>query len=228
MGLPAWHEILPTLYRWQELVSGILAFSAGILGFLAAIYAVRTTLLGEKRRIDRQLAAIRLALAAEVIYYSNIALSAHDIIKTSPKDGVSLERLAELTNFSEPVIYRNIANQIGLLEQQTGKIVLFFSKLEVLRAEAIRIRQQQYEQLSGMEQLMGRPAALTPSAVKIGPKSSDRLGDMLLTIAEIGADLLPSLTLGTREDEPAFELRRSVKQARVSWGPDRAGVSNET
>jgi|SRR5271169_5990104 len=61
---------LACLHEWQDLWAGVLAFAAGLLGFLAAIWAVRKTLQSEQRRASRELDALKKGLGTEARHFA--------------------------------------------------------------------------------------------------------------------------------------------------------------
>jgi hypothetical protein len=141
-------RMIELLHEWQSLAAGILGFFAGILAFIAAIWAVSATLRGERRR--RELFSIKRALTAEIFQFATLAFDAHKQVKRlvamRPDAGITIHDLEEATRFSEPVIYPNTANRLGLLGDHAKDVVLFFSKIQIIRAGVVRMRRDLTDQ----------------------------------------------------------------------------------
>jgi hypothetical protein len=218
--------MIDLLREWQDLASGILAFSAGVLGFFAAIWAVRATLRSESRRDQRELFSIKRALTAEIFQFGTTAFDAYNQVKRltamRPDAGITIHDLEEATRFPEPVIYPNTANRLGLLGDHANDVVLFFAKIQVIRAAVARIRRDLTDQRSTTERALetlrsqGVPTPLikVPPVLAIGNENSDDMSEELLAVAETAADLLPLLTTGTVDDDPVFNFRKAVRSAR--------------
>ena len=71
MNCQSWDTLftLACLYEWQTVWAGVLAFAAGLSGFLAAIFAVVMTLRSEQRRTFREIDALKKGLGAEARHF---------------------------------------------------------------------------------------------------------------------------------------------------------------
>jgi hypothetical protein len=214
------------LHEWQDLAAGILAFLAGILGFFAAIWAVSATLRSERRRDERELFSIKRALTAEIFQFATLALDAHKqrkrLITMRPDAGVTIHDLEEATRFPEPVIYSNTANRLGLLGDHANDVVLFFSRIQIIRAGVARMRRDLTDQRSTTERALetlrnegvATPLIKVPPMLAIGRENSEDISEQLLVVAETSADLLPRLTTGTIDDDVVFNFRKAVQVTR--------------
>lgn len=124
------------LHNWQDLVSGL-------IGFLAAGLAIWFAHRSEARTEARELRALRIALAAEVAGYANRAregyLSALPQLKVHGSHGISLHDLQSVTKFPAAIVYPNNAAKIGSLGEIAHDVVVFYSKIEILKDEATRM-----------------------------------------------------------------------------------------
>ena len=220
-----WSWFTEKLFRWQDL-------SAGILGFGAAIYAVRKALQSEQRKEDRELLAINRSLTAEIFQFATHSIQAHQNFKsaTMRPDGLTIHELEEATRFVAPVIYPSIGSRIGFLGDHAHEVVLFYARIQVLLDTVVRIRRDSIEKYSLMRDAQealssgGQLAALKAQSSTqffIGKENSKEAIEKLLIIAETGEKLLPHLTKGTIDEIPVSNFQKATKEAREAWGINR-------
>ena len=120
--------------------------------------AVSATLRSERRRDEQELFSIKRALTAEIFQFATLAFDAHKQVKmlaaTRPDAGVTIHDLEEATRFPEPVIYPNTATRLGLLGDHANDVVLFFSKIQIIRAGVVRMRRDLTDQRSTTERAL--------------------------------------------------------------------------
>jgi hypothetical protein len=228
-----WDWVISELHDWQDLAAGFLAFLAGILGFVAAIWTVRTTLRSERRKEQRELLAISKALTAEVFGFGTLALQAHSQLKSIASsvmraEGLTIHEIEDAARFVTPTIYSNIGSHVGLLGDQTHEVVLFFARIQSFTNGVARMRQNLIEDATIIQKA---EAALSPSpvltalkaqrstSIPVGSDNSKDLIENLLIIAETAGDLLPHLTKGTIDEVGAANFQNAIKKARSIWGP---------
>jgi hypothetical protein len=119
-------SLLPIVKEWQELVSGL-------IGFTAAIIAVRYTYLTERKRQAAEARALRQGLGIEFRDMAKNALRAfEECIRCadSPK-GVSAGYLDDKFRFPQPIIYRQVAGRVAEVGEKAYAVVYFYAQLEV-------------------------------------------------------------------------------------------------
>jgi hypothetical protein len=134
------------LHHWQELVGAIVG-----AGALAA--TVGWTLRAERRKRDIEFQAMRVALGAELRQFAQIAAEACRRIvahwEKAPKTGAATFpafALEDMLRFTDPVIYPNVAADLGALGEPALRVVFFFSKIAAVR-DGLRtiMREGQYK-----------------------------------------------------------------------------------
>jgi hypothetical protein len=113
---------------WQSLVAGLLAL-------VAALIAVRGTERVERRKEERETAAIRAALAVEIWFFVINLIETHQLL-TRNKDAFLKEAQIDLKTYAalpEPTIYPATADRIGRLGPEAGPVVVFYAKIEHIK-----------------------------------------------------------------------------------------------
>ena len=110
-----WHytTIVDFIDHWQTLLAGLIAL-------IAAIITVFVTLKVERRKVDRELDALRKSLAIELRQLIPGALVVHGSLTKlgSKTDGPITARMVEsLSRMPAPIVYPANAHKIGLLEK---------------------------------------------------------------------------------------------------------------
>ena len=123
------------VYQWQTLIAGLIAL-------IAAGITVAVTLKVERRRVDRELDALRKSLAVELRLLIPRALGVHvSLAKLSAKtDGPITARMLEsLSRMPAPIVYPSNAHKIGLLEKDAMDVVIVYGLLDIARDGAARL-----------------------------------------------------------------------------------------
>lgn len=113
--------------HWQTLLAGLIAL-------IAAIIAVFVTLRVERRKVDRELDALRKSLAMELRQLIPRALGAHLALQKlgNKPDGPVTARMAEsLSRVPVPIVYPANAHKIGLLEGDAMDVVIVYGLLDI-------------------------------------------------------------------------------------------------
>jgi hypothetical protein len=99
-----WHytTTLDLIDHWQTLIAGVFGFIAGILGFAAAIIAVVFTLKTERRKLERELEAVRSSLAVELRQSIAQALSAAQLLRKHALSGQTITARMVASSFHVP------------------------------------------------------------------------------------------------------------------------------
>lgn len=122
-------SFLDLIDHWQALI-------AGILGFVAAIVVVAITLRIERRKLDRELDALRKSLAVELRHLVSRSLGANiSLLKWSRHGQPITARMVEsLSRVPSPIVYQASADKIGLLEKDAMDIVIVYALIELGRS----------------------------------------------------------------------------------------------
>jgi hypothetical protein len=126
-----WHysTIVDLIDHWQTLLAGLIAL-------VAAIITVVVTLKVERRKVDRELEALRKSLAMELRQLIPGALRVHGSLAKlgSKTDGPITARMVEsLSRMPVPIVYPANAHKIGLLESDAMDVVIVYGLLEIAR-----------------------------------------------------------------------------------------------
>jgi hypothetical protein len=130
-----WHytTLVDFVDHWQTLIAGLIAL-------IAAIITVVVTLKVERRKVDRELDALRKSLAIELRQLIPRALGVHgSLTKLSANtDGLITARMLEsLSRMPAPIVYP--ANKIGLLEKDAMDVVIVYGLLDIARDGVARL-----------------------------------------------------------------------------------------
>ncbi len=121
--------------HWQTLIAGLIAL-------IAAIITVVVTLKVERRKVDRELDALRKSLAVELRQLIPGALGVHrSLTKLGAKtDGPITARMLEsLSRMAAPIVYPANAHKIGLLEKDAMDVVIVYGLLDIARGGVARL-----------------------------------------------------------------------------------------
>jgi hypothetical protein len=121
--------------HWQTLLAGLTAL-------VAAIVTVAVTLKVERRKVDRELEALRKSLAVELRQLIPRALDVHGSLTklSNKKDEPITARMVEsLSRMPVPIVYPANAHKIGLLEKDAMDVVIVFGLLEIARDGVARL-----------------------------------------------------------------------------------------
>ena len=126
-----WHytTIVDLIDHWQTLLAGLIAL-------IAAIITVFVTLNVERRKVAREIDALRKSLAIELRQLIPRALGAHTSLQKlgSKEDGPITARMVEsLSRMPVPIVYPANAHKIGLLEGDAMDVVIVYGLLEIAR-----------------------------------------------------------------------------------------------
>jgi hypothetical protein len=132
-----WHytTIVDFIDHWQTLLAGLIAL-------IAAIITVFVTLKVERRKVDREVDALRKSLAIELRQLIPRALGAHASLQKlgSIADGPITARMVEsLSRMPVPIVYPANAHKIGLLEGDAMDVVIIYGLLEIARDGVARL-----------------------------------------------------------------------------------------
>jgi hypothetical protein len=119
---------LDLLDHWQALI-------AGVLGFAAAIGVVWITLRIERRKLQREMDALKKSLAVELRQQVPHALRAGLKLRElagSPSP-ITARMLQSLASVPAPMVYPATADKIGLLGQDAMDVVIVYSLIETGR-----------------------------------------------------------------------------------------------
>jgi hypothetical protein len=122
-----WHytTYLDLLDHWQALI-------AGVLGFAAAIGVVWVTLRIERRKLQREMDALRKSLAVELRQQVPHSLRAGVALRglAGGVAPVTARMLQSLASVPAPMVYPATAGKIGLLGQDAMDVVIVYSLIE--------------------------------------------------------------------------------------------------
>ena len=132
-----WHytTVVDLVDHWQTLLAGLTAL-------IAAIITVVVTLKVERRRVDREVDALRKSLAIELRQLVPRALGAHTSLqKLGSKTGgqITARMVESLSRVPVPIVYPANAHKIGLLEGDAMDVVIVYGLLEIARDGASRL-----------------------------------------------------------------------------------------
>jgi hypothetical protein len=193
-----WHytTILDLLDHWQALI-------AGGLGFAAAIVAVILTLRTERRKLQRELDALRKSLAVELRQVVPRALGAGKALRDLGRAGqqVTARMVENYARTPTPMVFPTIGNKIGLLGDDAMGVVIIYSLLELGRSGIVSlVNSRDPDNIS--------PETIAASAIPF------------LAACEYALSVLPKLKTGvTAHDEKDAELIQNIKAATSQLGP---------
>ncbi len=126
-----WHytTIIDLIDHWQTLIAGIIAL-------IAAIITVFVTLNVERRKVEREIDALRKSLAIELRQLIPRALGAHiSLQKLGSGEGepITARMVESLSRMPAPIIYSANAHKIGLLEGDAMDVVIVYGLLDIAR-----------------------------------------------------------------------------------------------
>jgi hypothetical protein len=132
-----WHytTFVDFVDHWQTLLAGLVAL-------VAAIITVGVTLRVERRKVDRELEALRKSLAVELRQLIPGALGVHGSLTKlgSKTDGPITARMVEsLSRMPAPIVYPANAHKIGLLEKDAMGVIIVYGLLDIARDGVVRL-----------------------------------------------------------------------------------------
>jgi hypothetical protein len=185
-----WHytTFLDLLDRWQALI-------AGALGFAAAIGVVWITLRIERRKLQRELNALRKSLAVELRQVVPRALGAgvalRDLAQSNQQ--ITARMVESYARIPTPMVYPAAADQIGLLGDDAMGVVIVYSLIELARSGIVSLINSRY------------PDNISPDTVAASAIP-------FFTACEYALSLLPKLKTGVAaHDRRDAELIKSIK-----------------
>jgi hypothetical protein len=208
MNCQSWDTLftLACLYDWQTFWAGVLAFAAGLLGFLAAIFAVVMTLRSEQRRTSREIDALKKGLGAEARYFVRQAYEGASALirRVTRNEQIHIIDIENAAQFPSPNVYNGNSHLIGFLGDQTPQIVSFYNKLEVVQIARARLRRDIEPVLrSGVTYSMRNDLT--------------QIVDPLIVACETAVLFLPALKTGTSLDDNDGVFPEKVVELRRSW-----------
>jgi hypothetical protein len=152
------------LHRWQELVGAI-------IGASAVTSTIWFTLKSERRKLDEEANALRIALGAEVRQFAVHALDLYREISelvSSPgySHGIGGSWVKKMIRFSDPVIYPQCAAKIGVLGQHAFAVVHFYNQINLVHDVVDQLSDNQVADSPQMINVLG--ALLTAAEVAVG------------------------------------------------------------
>ncbi len=132
-----WHytTLLDFVDHWQTLLAGLIAL-------IAAIITVAVTLEVERRKVDREVEALRKSLGVELRQLIRRALGVHSSLQKlgSKADGPITARIVDsLSRMAVPIVYPANAQKIGLLEKDAMDVVIVYGLLDIARDGVARL-----------------------------------------------------------------------------------------
>jgi hypothetical protein len=132
-----WHytTLVDWADHWQSLIAGLIAL-------IAAVITVVGTLKVERRKVDRELDALRKSLGIELRHLIPGALRVHGSLKKwgSKTDGPITAKMVEsLSRMPAPIIFRANAHKIGLLEKDAMDVFIVYMLLDNARDGVTRL-----------------------------------------------------------------------------------------
>jgi hypothetical protein len=136
MAVP-WHytTVVDLVDHWQSLIAGLIAL-------VAAIITVFVTLRVERRKVEREVDALRKSLAVELRQLIPRALGVYASRRKfgGKTDGPITARMVEsLSRVPIPIVYPANAHKIGLLEEDAMNVVIVYQLLEIARDGIARL-----------------------------------------------------------------------------------------
>jgi hypothetical protein len=191
-----WHytTIVDFVDHWQTLLAGLIAL-------IAAIITVYVALKVERRKVDREVDALRQSLAIELRQLIPRALGAHASLQKlgSRADGPITARMVEsLSRMPVPIVYPANPHKIGLLEGDAMDVVIVYGLLEIARDSVGRLMTYR------------TPDDISPNVVL-------KTAEAFLEACKYARSVLPKLRTGvaSHDDRDAELLRRISAAASV-------------
>jgi hypothetical protein len=201
-----WHytTIVDLVDHWQTLLAGLVAL-------IAAIITVFVTLNVERRKVDREIDALRKSLAIELRQLIPRALGAHTSLQKlgSTANGPITARMVEsLSRVPVPIIYPANAYKIGVLESDAMDVVIVYQLLEIAR--------------DGVGRLMTyrTPDDITPSLVL-------KTAEAFLEACKYARSVLPKMRTGVAAHDAGDESLIKAITAKAT-AAEAASASNQT
>ncbi len=170
-----------------------------MIALIAAVIAVVVTLNLERRKVDRELDALRKSLAIELRQLIPGALGVHgSLTKLGAKtDGPITARMLEsLSRMAAPIVYPANAHKIGLLEKGAMDVVIVYGLLDIAR--------------DGVARLI--PSYRTPD--DLSPKVVLKTAEAFLEACKYARSVLPKLRTGVAShDDRDAELLQIINTA---------------
>jgi hypothetical protein len=192
-----WHctTLVGFVDHWQTLIAGLIAL-------IAAVITVVVTLKVERRKVDRELDALRKSLAIELRQLIPGAFCVHGSLTKlgSKTNGPIITRMLEsLSRMPAPIVYPANAHKIGLLEEDTMDVVIVYGLLEIAR--------------DGVARLI--TTYRTPD--DISPKVVLKTAEAFLEACKYARSVLPKLRTGVAShDDRDAELLQIINTATAS------------
>jgi hypothetical protein len=189
--------------KWQELIG---AFAGGVIGFAAAIVAVRWTLLSERRREKKELESVKRVLGAEIRQYAHQALDAHGVCKKLAEvldRKFALNDILNAGRFPAPVIYANVAHRLGMMGDEAHWIVFFYAQIQAF----VEMRSQM-QGLANVHGYIGHAYATSPA-------------EAMLKACEAAVHVLPLVKAGNFYSDQDRKFGSAVSAARDAWQPEQ-------
>jgi hypothetical protein len=188
---------LTLLDHWQTLVGSLLG---ALLGFGAAIWTVRKTLMSEERRAEREAWSIRRSLIAELRQIGVRALDGYNACKTlSEGHGVSVAQLENAARFPKPVVYPTVAARLDAIGANAEKVVFFYGSIDLIR-QALNRAKEAY------------------GTAGVPPAATQELCRSLIDMCRALTEILPELTKDPRARAPSdAQLLKSLTSAVDMW-----------
>jgi hypothetical protein len=197
-----WHytTIVDFVDHWQTLLAGLIAL-------IAAIITVFVTLKVERRKVDREIDALRKSLAIELRQLIPRALGAHASLQKlgSKANGPITARMVEsLSRMPVPIVYPANAHKIGLLEGDAMDVVIIYGLLEIARDGVARLMTYR------------TPDDITPSVVL-------KTAEAFLEACKYARSVLPKLRTGvaSHDDRDEELLQRISAATSVQLGSEQ-------
>jgi hypothetical protein len=208
MDCQIWNSVttIACLHQWQGFWAGVLAFTAGLLGFFAAIVAVVVTLRSERRRVFREIDALKKGLGAETRYFAEEAYQgALGLIRRMERnEQIKITEIENAAQFSPATVYNANSALVGLLGDRTPQIVLFYNKLEAVKSTRDRLSR-------GIAEIVN--SRVTYSMREQAPQ----IIEPLIVACETVVTFLPSLKTYTLLDDKDSVFRDNIEALRKEW-----------
>jgi hypothetical protein len=208
-----WHytTLVDVVDHWQTLIAGLIAL-------IAASITVVVTLKVERRKVDRELDALRKSLAIELRQLIPGALGVHgSLTKLGSNTGgkITAKMLESLSRMPVPIVYPANAHKIGLLEKDAMDVVIVYGLLDIAR--------------DGVARLM--TTYRTPD--DLSPKVILKTAEAFLEACKYARSMLPKLRTGVAaHDDKDTLLITAIGKAAAVPGPSaepngpQAGTAN--
>ncbi|MFO1124632.1 MAG: hypothetical protein U1E25_04625 [Methylocystis sp.] len=189
-----WHytTALDFVDHWQTLLAGLIAL-------IAAIITVFVTLRVERRKVDRELDALRKSLAIELRQLVPRALGAHlslHKLGSKPDGPITIRMVESLSRVPVPIVYPANAHKIGLLEGDAMDVVIVYGLFDIARDGVARVI----------------TSYRTPNDVS--PEVVLKTADAFLEACKYATNVLPKMRTGVpSHDDRDAELLQKISAA---------------